>query len=75
MNLCRYLYSLLYMNTNYISISLISELYNFFYKVQLKKVKKLPKVGVGENSRIQRTIGGILYIAYITLIPIQFVWN
>ena len=46
------------MNTNYISISLISELYNFFYKVQLKKVKKLPKVGVGENSRIQRTIGG-----------------
>ena len=67
MNLCRYLYSLLYMNTNYISISLISELYNFFYKVQLKKVKKLPKVGVGENSRIQRTIGGIFFLTFLYL--------
>lgn len=59
MNLFRYLYSLLYMHTIYISITLISELHDFFYKVQFKKIKKLPKVGVGENSRIQRTIGGI----------------
>ena len=62
MNLFRYLYSLLYMHTIYISITLISELHDFFYKVQFKKIKKLPKVGVGENSRIQRTIGGIIYV-------------
>ena len=64
MNLFRYLYSLLYMHTIYISITLISELHDFFYKVQFKKIKKLPKVGVGENSRIQRTIGGINKIAF-----------
>ena len=65
MNLFRYLYSLLYMHTIYISITLISELHDFFYKVQFKKIKKLPKVGVGENSRIQRTIGGIIYVMMI----------
>ena len=73
MNLFRYLYSLLYMHTIYISITLISELHDFFYKVQFKKIKKLPKVGVGENSRIQRTIGGIMNVSdVIVLIPPTF---
>ena len=56
------------MHTIYISITLISELHDFFYKVQFKKIKKLPKVGVGENSRIQRTIGGISEYGYLTIV-------
>ena len=61
------------MHTIYISITLISELHDFFYKVQFKKIKKLPKVGVGENSRIQRTIGGIMNVSdVIVLIPPTF---